>query len=68
MKEWHGLNTKKKNDSQKKEEIFYLDEDVVEFCEPEDEPLDLSYLNQPTLVVVKNKNRKRRKHAWAVPI
>ena len=35
---------------------------------PEDEEMDLSFLNQPELYVVKNRKRKRKKHAWTFPL
>jgi hypothetical protein len=34
----------------------------------EDEEMNLSFLNQPELYVVKNRKRKHKKHEWVVPL
>ena len=63
------LNTKKKKDSQKEQHLDYLDEDLLSISdEIEDQENDLSYLNQPILVIVKDRKEIRKKHIWAVPL
>jgi hypothetical protein len=66
--------TKKKKDSQKEEHIPSLAEDmliITEEREGEDKSgmtnkPDLSYLNQPTLIVIKNRKKIRKKIDWAI--
>ncbi|MHA1111867.1 MAG: hypothetical protein ACTSRE_12240 [Promethearchaeota archaeon] len=63
------MNTKKKKNSQKEQLIDSEDEVILTISdEIEEVENDLSYLNQPTLVIVKNRKRLRKKHIWAVPL
>ncbi|TFG21416.1 MAG: hypothetical protein EU530_00240 [Promethearchaeota archaeon] len=64
------MNTKKKTDSQKEQLIVIENEDLLTISdEVELEENDLSYLNQPTLIIVKNRKRIiKKKHLWVVPL
>lgn len=63
------MNTKKKKGSQKTQFIGKRDEVILPISdEIEEAENNLSYLNQPTLIIVKNRKRIKKKHVWAVPL
>jgi hypothetical protein len=63
------LDTKKEKEYQKTQFTTQSDEEIIEISDEIDEnENDLSFLNQPTLVIVKNRKRIRKKHNWAIPL